>query len=101
MPALLEITVRPLTPLSRMASISVSGMPQRPKPPAMIVISSFRNPASAEAASGCTFFILTPPEITVLYEGKTSRDVFPAPSGRQPQHRPGLRSRCRADVVLG
>jgi hypothetical protein len=32
-PALLEMTVRSFTPLSRRASISASGMPHRPKPP--------------------------------------------------------------------
>ena len=32
-PALFEITVRSLTPESRIASISASGMPHRPKPP--------------------------------------------------------------------
>jgi hypothetical protein len=32
-PALLEMTVRFFTPLSRSASISASGMPHRPKPP--------------------------------------------------------------------
>jgi hypothetical protein len=35
-PALFEMTVRFLTPLSRSASISASGMPHRPKPPTAI-----------------------------------------------------------------
>ena len=52
MPALLEITVSSRTPESRMASISAVGMPQRPKPPDMIVMPSRSTPASAAAASG-------------------------------------------------
>src|SRR3982751_6274521 len=47
MPALLEMTVRSHTPASRTASIKVSGMPHRPKPPAMMVIPSHSNPANA------------------------------------------------------
>ena len=50
--ALFETTVRPFTPEARIASISASGMPQRPKPPARIVMPSFRMPARAAVASG-------------------------------------------------
>ena len=52
MPALLETTVRSLTPESRIASISASGMPQRPKPPDMIVMPSRSTPARAASALG-------------------------------------------------
>ena len=52
MPALLEMTVSPVTPLSRIAAIRAEGMPHRPKPPDMIVMPSFSTPASAAAASG-------------------------------------------------
>jgi hypothetical protein len=51
-PALLEITVRFLTPESRIASDSTSAMPHRPKPPDMIIMPSLRMPASADLASG-------------------------------------------------
>src|SRR4029077_3020879 len=59
-PQLLEKTVRFLTPESRMARISVSGMPHRPKPPAMIVIPSLSNPANAERAAAWTLFMTAP-----------------------------------------
>src|SRR4029078_5306225 len=49
--------VRFFTPESRMAWISVSGMPHRPKPPAMIIMPSLSTPASAALASGNTFFM--------------------------------------------
>jgi hypothetical protein len=52
MPALFDTTVRPVTPLSRIASISRSGMPHRPNPPAQIVMPSNSSPSSAAAASG-------------------------------------------------
>ena len=45
MPALLEMMVSPFTPLSRIASISAAGMPHRPNPPDMIVMSSRNSPA--------------------------------------------------------
>ncbi len=51
-PALLEITVKPLTPDSRIASDRVSAMPHRPKPPDMIIMPSLRTPSSADLASG-------------------------------------------------
>jgi hypothetical protein len=57
MPALLDTTVRPVTPESRIAWISVSGMPHRPNPPAMIIMPSFNSPANAAPASGYTFFM--------------------------------------------
>ena len=44
----------------RIASISVSGMPHRPKPPDMIVMPSFSRPANALRASGYTFFMSSP-----------------------------------------
>src|SRR6202522_4051266 len=56
-PALLEITVRFLTPASRMASDRVSAMPQRPKPPDMIIMPSLRMPSRADLASGQTLFM--------------------------------------------
>ena len=52
MPALFEMMVSPFTPLSRMASINSAGMPHRPKPPDIIVMSSRSSPASAACASG-------------------------------------------------
>ncbi|GJE59589.1 hypothetical protein MPOCJGCO_1685 [Methylobacterium trifolii] len=52
MPALFETMVRPLTPEARTASISASGMPQRPKPPHISIIPSRSNPASAAVGSG-------------------------------------------------
>ncbi|MDP3748978.1 MAG: hypothetical protein Q8Q88_18215, partial [Phenylobacterium sp.] len=36
----METTVRSLVPVSRIAAIRFSGMPQRPKPPAMMVMPS-------------------------------------------------------------
>jgi hypothetical protein len=51
MPALLDTTVSPVTPLSRTASISRSGMPHRPNPPAQMVMPSNSSPSRAEAAS--------------------------------------------------
>ena len=47
-----ETKVRSFTPLSRIASISRSGMPHRPKPPAQIVMPSNSSPSRAAAASG-------------------------------------------------
>ena len=52
MPALFDTQVRFFTPESRIASISVSGMPHRPNPPAMIIMPSLSTPASADLASG-------------------------------------------------
>ena len=52
MPALLETKVRSFTPDSRIASISAEGIPQTPKPPAMMVMPSFSTPASAAAGVG-------------------------------------------------
>ncbi|CLA33019.1 Uncharacterised protein [Mycobacterium tuberculosis] len=51
-PALFDTTVRFLTPLSRKASDRTSAMPQRPKPPDMIIMPSFTTPSSADFASG-------------------------------------------------
>jgi len=42
---------------SRMASASTSGMPQRPNPPDMMTIPSFRMPAKAAAGLGNTLFM--------------------------------------------
>ena len=42
-PALFDTTVRPFTPESRIASDKVSAMPQRPKPPDMIIMPSLRS----------------------------------------------------------
>src|SRR6516225_3339950 len=56
-PALLETTVRFFTPESRIASDRVSAMPQRPKPPDMIIMPSLRIPSSADLASGYTLFM--------------------------------------------
>ena len=50
-PQLLEITVKPFTPASRMAGIRFSGLPDRPKPPDMIVMPSNSTPFSAAPAS--------------------------------------------------
>ncbi len=43
-PALFPTIVSPFTPLSRSAAIKFSGIPQSPKPPAAIVMSSCSNP---------------------------------------------------------
>ena len=51
-PALLDTTVSPFTPESRIASDKVSAMPQRPKPPDMIIMPSLRRPSRADLASG-------------------------------------------------
>src|ERR1700747_2009021 len=56
-PALLETTVRFFTPESRIASDRVSAIPQRPKPPDMIIMPSLRRPSSADLASGYTLFM--------------------------------------------
>src|SRR5260370_32439593 len=56
-PALFETTVRPFTPESRKARVSASGMPESPKPPAWMIMPSFRIPASADLASAYTFFM--------------------------------------------
>ena len=51
-PALLLMTVSPVVPRARRASMSVSGMPHSPKPPIMIVApSGMRSTASAALAS--------------------------------------------------
>jgi hypothetical protein len=47
---LFEAMVRFFTPESRIAAISSSGMPQRPKPPAAMVMPSKSTPSSAAAA---------------------------------------------------
>src|SRR3546814_10389609 len=46
-PQLFEITVKPLTPWRATASIKVSGLPTRPKPPDMIVMPSLNSPDKA------------------------------------------------------
>src|ERR1044071_10482061 len=56
-PALFEITVRPFTPDSRSARMRFSGMPHRPKPPAITVMPSRVRPASADFASANTFMV--------------------------------------------
>jgi hypothetical protein len=48
-PALFEITVSPVTPLARISGIRLSGLPDRPKPPDMIVMPSNSTPSSAAA----------------------------------------------------
>src|SRR5258706_15034608 len=60
-PALLPAMVRPFTPLSTSAAIRFSGMPQSPKPPAAMVMSSFSSPARADFASGYTLLISLAP----------------------------------------
>ena len=52
MPALLLAIVKSFTPEAWIASISRSGMPHRPNPPAQIVMPSNSRPSSAAAASG-------------------------------------------------
>src|SRR3984893_5935127 len=59
-PALFEITVKSLTLRSRMAAISICGMPQRPNPPAMRVILSLRVPARGAGVSGHLLFMHGP-----------------------------------------
>src|SRR5690242_21241863 len=80
--------VRFLTPDSRMASISVSGMPHRPKPPAMITMPSFNRPASADFASGWTFFMGAP------RQGDAFRDEVQL-SSQRPRADQGYRGRRR------
>ena len=55
-------TVRFFTPESRIASDRVSAMPQRPKPPDMIIMPSLRRPSSADLASGYTLFMKIRPD---------------------------------------
>ena len=56
MPALLLMTVSPFVPRACSAAIRVSGIPQRPKPPIMMVApSGMRDTASSALAS--TLFI--------------------------------------------
>src|ERR1700739_4742986 len=57
MPALFEMTVRPVTPELRIAAISTCGIPQRPNPPDITVMPSRNRPASATSASGETLSI--------------------------------------------
>src|SRR3546814_20735740 len=54
------LTVRSLTPLRRISSINVSGMPQRPKPPAAIVIPSHSRPARPSRDVSSHFFAMAP-----------------------------------------
>src|SRR5512137_1825857 len=75
-PALLLTQVRFLTPLSRSAAISASGMPHRPKPPTAIVCPSFTTSASAAAAEGYTLFIVPP-----AVEASILSDRLPHPVG--------------------
>jgi len=51
MPALLLTQVRFLTPDSRTALISLSGMPTSPKPPHITIMPSCSTPSSADLAS--------------------------------------------------
>lgn len=56
-PQLFETTVRSLTPVLRIASMVVAGMPLRPKPPARILSPSLRPEAvTAAAAESYTLF---------------------------------------------
>src|SRR5262249_157507 len=48
-PALFERTVSRFTPASHMAGIRLSGLPESPNPPDMIVIPSNSNPSKAAA----------------------------------------------------
>ena len=51
-PALLEMTVSPPIPALRISGIRLSGLPESPKPPDMIVMPSNSSPFSAVAGSG-------------------------------------------------
>ena len=59
-PQLLETTVRSFTPASRIAAIRCSGIPQRPKPPAMMVMPSKSTPLSASRAPSTVLLAMTP-----------------------------------------
>lgn len=59
-PALLLMQVRSLTPESRSAAISASGMPHKPNPPTAIIWPSFTTPARASFALAKTLFIVCP-----------------------------------------
>jgi len=48
-PALFEMTVSSLAPEASMPAINASGMPQRPKPPDMMVMPSVKRFARASA----------------------------------------------------
>jgi hypothetical protein len=62
--------VRSRTPLSRIASISTVGTPQRPKPPDRMVMPSRSTPASAALASGYSFLLVT--DLSRLFRGGPS-----------------------------
>ncbi|MNW09292.1 hypothetical protein D3C71_2062540 [compost metagenome] len=51
-PALFEITVRSFVPAARISGIRLSGLPDRPKPPDMMVMPSNSTPSSAAFGDG-------------------------------------------------
>jgi hypothetical protein len=52
------MTVRFFTPDRLIAGIKFSGIPERPKPPAMIVMPSNSSPSRAASASGKIFCVI-------------------------------------------
>ena len=57
-PALLLMTVRSRVPRRWSAAISVSGMPQSPKPPIMIVAPSGMRATASSALAICLFMLI-------------------------------------------
>src|SRR5438270_11098130 len=93
MPALFEMTVKPVTPELRIAPISPSGIPQRPNPPDITVMPSRSRPASAAWASGQT--------LSIVYSWARAADHIAAvnfghlTAAGLPTHRAGVESQHR------
>src|SRR3546814_20599247 len=68
-PQLFEITVKPLTPWRATASIKVSGLPTRPKPPDMIVMPSLKSPDKACSALPYILLSNSPPSSQAAVRG--------------------------------
>src|SRR3546814_13090445 len=68
-PQLFEITVKPITPWRATASIKVSGLPTRPKPPDMIVMPSLNSPDKACSALPSILLSTSPPSSQAAVRG--------------------------------
>ena len=75
-PALFETAVRFLTPLSRRAAISASGMPHRPKPPTATIWPSLTTPSSA-AKADLNVLSMAGPAASPAQSNWRSLDRFP------------------------
>ncbi|WP_354067838.1 hypothetical protein [Caulobacter sp. 1776] len=72
------MTVRSFVPASRIAAIRFSGIPQRPNPPAMMVMPSNSSPARASTASVFTLSTMVSP-LSGTYTSGVWRTVSPEP----------------------